>query len=225
MSLTFDSPADTGLLKALALSTICKGGMAREFGSGSARNLRACSRLGYEAVGYDVNPDVVEQALLCIDREALAAKVLCEDVLTLTLAPKSISVAIVGTTVYWPKSVVNTFLASLWRAINVNGILHIEFTTPRDGAYESEFCVYTCFPYPEAGYTNSFAHYCGYPCNLNHPGVIGASFWESDEVTATLSKLGKWELIHRSLDEWQQTFEDDAPMLRSFERVTVQKTS
>jgi hypothetical protein len=222
VNLTFTSPADHGLLQALKL--VKSPGVAIEFGMGTGRNLRECAKKGFDCTGYDVNDWVVEQVREQFDKYGIRAKVLNQDVLDINFQRSSLTVAIVGTTIFWPKSIVESFLKKLWVAIKPNGILHIEFATPKDGTHKSEFLEYMCAPIP--GSPNSYCHssvYCGY-CD-EHPGVLGASYWQYSEIVGLLNRLGKWQSIARKVDDWHQVFTDGSTLFRSFDRVTVKKVS
>lgn len=224
MRLNCSSPADEGILLALKDSTIHKSGSAVELGAGTARNLSACAMAGYKSTGYDIAPWFVTRTNRSFKRRHIPAEILECDVQTLKFAENSLSVAILGTPIYWPKSVLSDYLERLWCALTIGGILHLEFATLRDGNTTSDFCIYTCFPFPEDGFENSYGHYCGCNCAYDHPGVLGASFWEDDEPLEFLRRFGTWRFIHKELREWSQFRGQGEPRLpRSFELVTIQK--
>ena len=224
--MTFESPPDEGILAAFELPNLDATGLACEFGTGTARNLREFARRGFRAIGYDIASWAVEAAQAKIAEEGLVAPVLQQDVLELELTPNTLSAAILGTAIYWPKSQVFRYLDSLSAAVRRNGILHLEFATPQDSAYTSDFFLKYCWPYEEQGYDNSFLHRCGYICALDHPGVIGSSFWTYDDISKVVAYLEHWKVVHYQIAQLVQTNVEDtdhAGLFRSFERVTLQK--
>ena len=228
-----NSSPDVGVIKALALSNLPLTGKAYEFGCGTARNLSAVAKkFPSRSVGFELEPSMIDSAKERIKQRHVKATIVYQDVLKKTLRSNTVSFAIVGTAIYWPKSVVVKFLNSLWAALLVNGVLHIEFSTPKDSVLKSDFVRYTCLPYPDEGYQNSFGHYCGYDCMMDHPGVIGASFWTKDEVHQVLGSLGGIRYVHQHLRAWNQKTTEIDPdtgkktqekTFRSFYVVTIQK--
>ena len=226
--MNFDDPADEGLLKALKSRWLPKDGLAVELGAGTARNLRAMAKCWPNALGYELDAYWLQKANEAIEEEGLLAKVQFGNVLELAFEPNSLAAAVVAITVYLPKSCVYELLQKVWAGLKRYGVLHVEFATPNDHVSESDFFLYTCLPYPEDSYANSYGHYCGsYTCQLEHPGVFGASLWTPDEAKNALKGLGKGKIVHTELREWHQEFlnedGDTEFVTRSFYLVTMQK--
>lgn len=223
MRIDHNSPLDEGLGFALKLKSTPKDGLVLELGCGSAHNTLRLAKRGYICEAYDLAPEMLEDGR----RHAVAygnkVKFILRDILRQNFPAKSVSIAIVGTTPYWSKSRVFEYVKKLWRSIKVNGILHIEFVTTKDAIYTSEFFLMTCKPFPEKQFPESYLHHCGFNCAIDHPGVIGTSFWELNQIIELLNTLPGCNLIHKQLREWKQSPVGEEQLLRSFWLLTCRK--
>ncbi len=212
---------DDGIILAAKLPNLPTCGLVHEYGCGTARNAGNFAKLyPGNCFGFDLNPEFVKRKN--------GVKILQENALEKKVEENSLAVAIIGLTIFLPKSVFMGFLNKVWAGIKSGGILHIEFAMVDDHAYGDEFFYYTCSQFPDdPPYTNSFFHYCGYAsCQFDHPGVMGASFWEVDEITELLSNTGENTTVCRQNRKWVQKIRYSSyveKLQRSFHEATVQK--
>lgn len=227
--MNFDTPMDEGLSVALNSPMFPTSGLVLELGCGTARNLRGVLALSPDLTGeaYDLNSQFI--AFLndnFADDPNIKDRIKFElaDIYDFELSTYEPAMIILSTAIYWPKSIFIDYLKNAWDALNSGGVLHIEFATTSDSNIESDFFLYTCEPFPEDGYENSYYHYCGSAlCSIQHPGVLGASFWKPDEVISLVSELPGMKLLHVELKEWTQLDEREEEFQRSFFVVTLQK--
>ena len=225
----FNSPPDEGLLRALALQNLPEGRVL-DVGFGTARNLAAAAeRFPGLALGLELNLLALELAEQRRADGLLKAEVRLQNALEVSFEERSLAIAIVSIAISLPKGVFEEFLQRVWNALKPRGILHLDFATLSDGYRDTDFFIYTCGQFPEKGREGSYHHYCGSDtCQMEHPGVYGASFWNPEEADQLLKSMGPGRKIFGKTREWTQKitgptgdFED---MLRSFYYLTWQKS-